>query len=155
MARTHHLIVAALLCTPLSGCDRGVAGCTTVETWSELEATTPVGAAHTIPSRVIADWCVKRAAYLMARSSDPAPTVAKAVTAACEDPISGIVREDYASMAKAVPSMSAEEYDRWTRDNYEKSALARVVEARANKCWKAVRGGAGAVDYNVDFTKRK
>lgn len=84
-----------------------------------------------------ADACVHRQAYRLARSSDPATIVAKAVVEACRSPISAVG-----------PLISLDERDvgvnppRWVVDSrlrevdglYEQRALSKVVEGRAGNC---------------------
>lgn len=92
--------------------------------------------------RVRAEACVHRQAYRLATSSDPAPTVAKAVVVYCENPIDAVARvsafAERDPLAIRTPSDGTMKVidDRIAeiKTNFESFALSKVVEGRAGKC---------------------
>jgi hypothetical protein len=94
----------------------------------------------------LADWCVERTAYIDARSTDSAETVAKAVSYACEQQVNAAARASYAWFkaefggpdSKVVPPTQDESYQR-AQEEYAHKALIATVEARAGNCWRKVK----------------
>lgn len=81
------------------------------------------------------DACAHRWAYRLAKSSDPAEIVAKAVVEACGRSIS--MEADASHTAEQVAGDPSIEYGRLLTDMSEiarRHALFRVVQARAGNC---------------------
>lgn len=89
-------------------------------------------------NRTRAEACLHRQAYRLANSSDPAETVAHAVTEACEAPIAesaawihkvtwdGATSDEQAALSEQARLAAIESYGSF--------ALLKVVEGRAGKC---------------------
>lgn len=132
------LIVAALV---LTGCNQGgdPSICTPI-----FKASTPASSAEALERQNDIGWqsnranaCVHRMAYRLAASNDPAETVARAVLAACSEPIATSVESTAQHMQRVFNRTDQESYDQtvaqFTRQ-FEGEALAKVVEGRAGKC---------------------
>lgn len=88
--------------------------------------------------RLDAESCLKLYGYSLARSPDPAESVAKAAFAKCERVAEGAVLRTWGELS---PQLRAEvggfeQYWEGELEDYHQTALARVVEARAGECWR-------------------
>src|SRR5690349_14934961 len=89
---------AAALCAAvvLGGCGRSsepLRRCTAVPRWDQLVPSRSADARRDVPKSLVAEWCVRRAAYLMARAPEDAGVVKNAAVATCWDDIADAMRD--------------------------------------------------------------
>lgn len=119
-------LIAIGLMLGLAACDKLPNGriCTVPTPLDVRELTGP----NAKPPVMIAEECIHRTAYRLARSPDDAKTVAEAVVALCREPILTQANR----LAEVSPNANGAR--RWVDAQSVSLALGYVVQARAGKC---------------------